>query len=313
MPEPGYIYILMNASMPKLLKIGKTTKPPERRADELSVSTGVPTPYHVAYQVYVNDCDSVERQIHDRLTAYRINDKREFFSAPLKLTIQLLSEFETSMETTLDETSKTSPTKATLSQNEARKMLELGQRFQEGLGVRKDNIEAYVWYLLAKQFGAKEVETKIEELDKVLDYTDKILALNTAAFYLKNGRNLPVLERDAELFFSAVSRGELCSLTELGLRFEEGRNVDQNYTLALRCYIRAAKDGILSVYQKLAEMYENGVGVPSDIEKAYAFYSLADKAGAEEVKESLKKIEASLPKNRVVNAKKFAMDFEHST
>jgi len=97
MPESGYIYILMNASMPKLLKIGKTTKSPEQRAEELSVSTGVPTPYHVAFQVHVADCDYAERRVHEKLNKHRVSERREFFSAPLKLAIQILDEAEKEM------------------------------------------------------------------------------------------------------------------------------------------------------------------------------------------------------------------------
>ena len=52
----GYVYILINQSYRygglrrKLLKIGQTSRNPEERAKELS-STGVPTPFEVAYYI----------------------------------------------------------------------------------------------------------------------------------------------------------------------------------------------------------------------------------------------------------------------
>ena len=39
----GYVYILENASMPGLIKIGKTSRDSVERARELSSATGVPT------------------------------------------------------------------------------------------------------------------------------------------------------------------------------------------------------------------------------------------------------------------------------
>ena len=41
----GYVYVLINSSMPNLVKIGKTTKDPNERVKELSSATGVATPF----------------------------------------------------------------------------------------------------------------------------------------------------------------------------------------------------------------------------------------------------------------------------
>ncbi len=85
----GYVYILENKSLHGRLKIGKTTRTPEQRAKELS-STGLPTPFIVAYSVYVFDCDAAERYVHSKLDRYRISNNREFFSVPLEKAIGLL-------------------------------------------------------------------------------------------------------------------------------------------------------------------------------------------------------------------------------
>jgi hypothetical protein len=74
----GYVYILVNSSLPDLVKVGYTTKSPAERANELS-STGVPNKFIVAYSIFVSDCVEVERQIHDLLKEYRHNQGREFF------------------------------------------------------------------------------------------------------------------------------------------------------------------------------------------------------------------------------------------
>ncbi len=46
----------------------------------------------VAYEVPVLDCRLAEQKIHERLSAYRVRDKREFFSLPLKDAIKIVQE-----------------------------------------------------------------------------------------------------------------------------------------------------------------------------------------------------------------------------
>lgn len=77
----GHIYILQNDSHDNLvLKIGLTRGKPEVRAKQLYWgSSGVPEHFDIAVAYSVGDCVDAERKIHERLDAYRINPKREFF------------------------------------------------------------------------------------------------------------------------------------------------------------------------------------------------------------------------------------------
>ena len=93
----GYVYILTNKSFRygffgrKLIKIGKTNRNPDERAQELS-STGVPTPFEVAYALPSDQYDELERKMHRRLDTYRSNKNREFFKYPVKKAIKLLEQ-----------------------------------------------------------------------------------------------------------------------------------------------------------------------------------------------------------------------------
>lgn len=88
----GYIYALINPSLAGMVKVGRTDRAPEDRARELSSATGVPTPFTVAYQRWVNDSISAEKSVHARLEGmgYRLSSNREFFSAPLHLVIDAI-------------------------------------------------------------------------------------------------------------------------------------------------------------------------------------------------------------------------------
>lgn len=83
----GFIYILQNRSYGSyVVKIGKTLREPDLRAKEVyNNSTGVPQPFDVAYSCSVADCHTAESKIHERLFAYRINKRREFFELPPKV------------------------------------------------------------------------------------------------------------------------------------------------------------------------------------------------------------------------------------
>ena len=87
----GHVYVFLNSSLPGLVKIGKTTKDPSVRARELT-QTGVPTPFVVAYSIFVSDCDSLEADLHDSLSSYRESTRREFFRIDAKTAIDLLVE-----------------------------------------------------------------------------------------------------------------------------------------------------------------------------------------------------------------------------
>lgn len=82
MASAGYVYVLINPSLPDCVKIGKTTRDTATRAAELSAATGVPTPFIVVYEAYFQDCDCAESFIHAHLESkdVRLAQNREFFS-----------------------------------------------------------------------------------------------------------------------------------------------------------------------------------------------------------------------------------------
>lgn len=76
--DPGYIYVLTNPSMPGLVKIGFTRRASDIRASELNTS-GIPTPFVVAHEQMVRNCELTEALVHHRLSAFRVAANREFF------------------------------------------------------------------------------------------------------------------------------------------------------------------------------------------------------------------------------------------
>ncbi len=75
----GYIYVAVNPSMPNLVKIGRTERPPEQRLKELSSPAGVPEEFHLVDFFPVASMQLAEKHIHEHLRRHRRNPKREFF------------------------------------------------------------------------------------------------------------------------------------------------------------------------------------------------------------------------------------------
>lgn len=87
----GFVYILTNPSMPGLVKIGKTIRSVEGRAQEL-YQTGVPMPFKVARSIEAPDCHELETKMHQRLAENRVSDAREFFRIEVKVASDALDE-----------------------------------------------------------------------------------------------------------------------------------------------------------------------------------------------------------------------------
>lgn len=86
----GFIYVLLNPSIPNMVKIGQTKTTSEKRARAISSATGVPTDFIVLYDALVSDVEKAEEEIHTHFSGYRPNKRREFFNVPPKLAIRAL-------------------------------------------------------------------------------------------------------------------------------------------------------------------------------------------------------------------------------
>lgn len=83
----GHLYILRNASIPGLLKIGFTCKTVERRVAQLSSSTSIPEPFQVVASFESHSAKIHEGQVH-ALLAERRAPGREFFAISEESAIQ---------------------------------------------------------------------------------------------------------------------------------------------------------------------------------------------------------------------------------
>jgi len=86
----GYLYVLSNASMPGLLKIGFTTRPVAERVAELNSATGVPSPFRIEACFERSNPKRDEALVRKRLSATRILG-REFFRVSVDEALRVLA------------------------------------------------------------------------------------------------------------------------------------------------------------------------------------------------------------------------------
>lgn len=113
-PRSGFVYVLTNPAMPGIVKIGRTKRSVDARAEELW-TTGVPAPFDVYCEVKFPDCLLAEAIAHREFKEFRFSKSREFFSADPEQVLgflkselkrqlsELVSEFE-NVEIFLDDT-----------------------------------------------------------------------------------------------------------------------------------------------------------------------------------------------------------------
>ncbi|MFY1661188.1 GIY-YIG nuclease family protein [Micromonospora sp. WMMD1274] len=77
--EVGFVYVLVNAAMPGMVKIGQTSLLSEDRARKL-FGTGLPVPFEVAFRVLTARPAELERAAHAALAPCRVASNREFFN-----------------------------------------------------------------------------------------------------------------------------------------------------------------------------------------------------------------------------------------
>jgi hypothetical protein len=84
------VYILESTSMPEMVKIGYTKNDPGERANQLSKSTGVPTPFNVVYSYSCFNGERIEKAVHKHFKKQRVNSQREFFYVDVDEAVKII-------------------------------------------------------------------------------------------------------------------------------------------------------------------------------------------------------------------------------
>ena len=88
-----------------------------------------------------------------------------------------------------------------------------------------------------------------------------------------------------------AEKGNVDAQATLGICYDAGRGVEQNYEKSLYWFRKAAEQGHADAQAILGYKYMQGLGVPKDYEQGLYWYRKAAEQGHAEAKEFLKDME----------------------
>lgn len=88
-----------------------------------------------------------------------------------------------------------------------------------------------------------------------------------------------------ELLKSSAEKGDKIAINNLAWMYKNGRGCKQNYELSLILFELSSKLQVKSSYYHLGDIYENGLGVQKDLQKAIEYYRQGMELGNEKAKE----------------------------
>jgi hypothetical protein len=99
-----------------------------------------------------------------------------------------------------------------------------------------------------------------------------IIILGLAAVALAHAASSSSKDPDFAWFEKLASEGDPRAMTELGLRYHEGRGVKQDYALAYDWYLKAIEKGDGDAFNNLGVLQRDGLGVPKNQKVAYLIF-----------------------------------------
>jgi hypothetical protein len=115
-------------------------------------------------------------------------------------------------------------------------------------------------------------------------------------------------DSDIARFEKLAGEGDARAMTELGLRYHEGRGVKQDYALAYGWYLKAMEKGDGDAFNNLGVLHRDGLGVPKNQKVAYLIFLAIhmEGMGGEDTQvragRNLQRLVDQLPKKEVYEA-----------
>ena len=108
---------------------------------------------------------------------------------------------------------------------------------------------------------------------------DATAQFNLGVMY-QSGQGVPQDYADAMKWYRlAADQGDEDAQNNLGVMYAKGQGVPQDYAEAVKWFRLAADQGHAWAQDSLGVMYKNGDGVPQDFTEAYAWFSVAAAGG----------------------------------
>jgi TPR repeat protein len=152
--------------------------------------------------------------------------------------------------------------------------------YEEGERVPRDDVLAYMWWSICGSSGDEGCVDKRNKVEKQMSPSQ----IQRAQFYVglmyDDGRKVPQDYKEALKWYRlAAEQGYADAQMNLGFMYYKGHGVPQDYKEAARLYRLLSKQGFARAQYKLGGMYAEGEGVPQDYKEAARLYRLSAEQG----------------------------------
>ena len=170
--------------------------------------------------------------------------------------------------------------------------------------------------------------SQIEELRNAAEKDDAAAQYDLAMRYLKGDGVASSQSEAVTWLLKSAHLGNSSAQLQLGVAYEMGRGVPQDYVKAYACYVVAEANGnagsdpaqealalkmtrqqTADALVMLGEMYQGGIGTPVDNVQAYTWFTLAGAAGSQEGRREKASLERTLGKQQIALARSRAADW----
>jgi TPR repeat protein len=323
----GWVYVIVNDSIPNKVKVGVTKNHPRLRAKEMNqISAPLPTPYYAATAFLFGDrAYRLEQDTHRLLkkkgvhieggagkewfecsaidAAYAIREASTLLNEPIQTEDPVLLTPEEIVarkeaETRIKLEKKINKLRKFAENGLASAQFDLGSRYYLGEGVEASSEEAVRWYRKAAQQGHAASQYSLGECYKAKDDVEAVRWYRKAAQQGHAASQYSLGEcykakDDVEAFKwyrKAAQQGFVWAQYRLGCCYAQGLGVEKDDAEAAELYHKATEQDHGLAQYRLGTCYANGSGVAKDEVKAEKLFENAAEKGIAAAKAELKRL-----------------------
>jgi hypothetical protein len=157
--------------------------------------------------------------------------------------------------------------------------------------------------------AALPVESPLEDFLLCAEQGNASAQLNLGLMY-EMGEGVPEDFVEAVRWWRlAAEQGHASAQYNLGYMYDTGEDVPQDFVEAVRWYRLAAEQGAASAQYTIGLMYANGEGVPEDHVLAYMWYNLAAAQGHESAQNNKDIAESRMTREQIAEAQRLSREW----
>lgn len=157
-----------------------------------------------------------------------------------------------------------------------------------------------------------DYQTAFKEWKPLAEQGDSYAQYNLGIMY-DNGQGIAQNYTQALYWYNkAAEQGHASAQFNLGSMYSNGQGVPQNYTQAIFWYKKAAEQGDAVAQYNLALMYAKGQGVPQNYKIAYILFNLAASNGDADATQNRDIAAAKLSPATIEDAQRITMQLHNS-